>query len=172
MFSNITGALTLPCCGGEAIRRLSRMHHPRTTACPPGTGQSSVRLLRIGFLGTKNKFLAGDIKTRKQISSTGSLDVRARSRSRSHFHVGRRASRRTCLRRAPRSEIRRRHSRASWPAMSKRDAMQGLGGDLPDRIGNYLVTKTYAPGDDPWVVRHAWAPGAESATSSAASSAF
>ena len=34
--------------------------------------------------------------------------------------------------------------------------MPGLGGDLPDRIGNYLVSKTYAPGDDPWVVRHAW----------------
>jgi hypothetical protein len=34
--------------------------------------------------------------------------------------------------------------------------MQGLGGELPDRVGNYLVTKTYAPGDDPWVVRHAW----------------
>jgi hypothetical protein len=40
--------------------------------------------------------------------------------------------------------------------MSKGNAMQGLGGDLPDRIGNYLVTKTYAPGEDPWVVRHAW----------------
>ena len=34
--------------------------------------------------------------------------------------------------------------------------MPRLGGDLPDRVGNYLVTKTYAPGDDPWVVRHAW----------------
>jgi hypothetical protein len=34
--------------------------------------------------------------------------------------------------------------------------MPGRGGDLPDRIGNYLVTESYAPGDDPWVVRHAW----------------
>jgi hypothetical protein len=34
--------------------------------------------------------------------------------------------------------------------------MPRLGGDLPDRVGNYVVTETYAPGDDPWVVRHAW----------------